>query len=192
MNTLLPDRCAHAYVERRIGSQETAGRWEMIDLDSNLRYRSESYSAIRCNCLCAGAVLPFYGVAYMVWHAVRSPFSAISIFFHTFEEMLTRPSFCVLANLIILPVKHILWSIWKVASTPIYLLALESAALAGLFKPLEGRQYFGAIEKCWRGNPPFAYDFHSNYLVAAFQSYGALDDPSVLSVQFSACRGSAE
>lgn len=195
---VLTDRWAHAFVERRGRAGEIVGRWEIIDLDgdlekshgSNLRYPSESYGSIRCTCLAALTILPPYGAAYMFWHTVRTPFSAVSIFFHTLEELLTRPRLSVFANLALLPIKHALKSVWMVVRTPIYILAMQSAALYGFVRPLEGRQYLASIEKRWRGSAPFELDFHREYLLKTFQPYGTLNDPSVVSVQFVECSDS--
>ncbi len=185
-NLVLPERWTHAYVERRLLSGEIAGRWEIIDLEeNNHRYPSEGYSSIRCTCLSAATVLPIYGTAYLVWHAVRAPLGAISTFFHTVEELMTRPSISLVGRLICLPVCHFAQGVWMAIRTPLFMIALESAALYGLVRPLEGRRCFASIERVWRGEPPFTLDFHQNYLVRAFQPYGALNDPSVVSFQFS-------
>lgn len=195
----LPDRWAYAFIERQRKSGEVHGRWEIIDLDAssekahggNLCYPNEGFSSIRRTCIAVTATLPLYGIAYAIWHTVRAPFSAISIFFYTVEEMLTRPSLGVLANLVRLPIHHVARSLWMVVRTPFCMLAMQSAALYGLINPLEGRQLCGAAERYWRGGEaPFALDFHSGYLVKSFQPYGTLKDPSVVSVQFAVERSS--
>lgn len=184
-NLVLPERWAHAYVERRLQSGEVAGRWEIIDLEgNNHRYPSESYGSIRCTCLSAATVLPIYGTAYLVWHAVRAPLGAISTFFHTVEEMMTGPSISVFVGLFCRPVCHLAQGVWMAVRTPFYLITMESAALYGLVRPLEGRRCFASAERWWRGESPFALDFHQNYMVRAFQPYGALNDSSVVSFRF--------
>lgn len=197
-DALLPDRWAYAFVERRRSGGEIAGRWEIIDLDpaseklngGTPRYRSDGFGAIRCKCIAIAAVLPLYTVAYMTWHVARAPFTAISHFFQTVEEMLNRPSCSVFVNLALSPLRHGMHRLWLAVRAPFCMIAMQSAALYGLVRPLEGRLLCGAAERYWRGTAPFTLDFHSGYLARCFQPYGTLNEPSLVSVQFSIDRDS--
>lgn len=101
-------------------------RYEILDLRSkpHVRYRHEpmSTTAIKCGLLFI-ACAPYFAV-YTTLKLIRLPISAI-----------TNRSPALL-----------LQQLKKIALIPVYFIALECAAFYGIFKPLEGRAYFGAIE----------------------------------------------
>ncbi len=217
----LPESWVYALVERKRSCGEFAKRWEIIDLDpasekrhgGNLRYRCESQQTIRRKCIATAAVLPIYTTAYMVWHAVRAPLSALNVFFQTFEEFITQPSICTLGKLFASAPLQAARSFWLVVRAPFCSIAMQFTALYGIVRPLEGRKHSAAVERFWKMGAAYKDDFrrmesnenihqfvwractakdfpHPFYVAECFQPVGTLSDESVLSVRFSVERES--
>ena len=212
----LPEKWTRALIERTRFNGERARRWEIIDLDpvaerlngGNLRYPCESTRHIRAKCALASVGLPLYTMAYMVWHSVRTPLSSLYVFFQRFEIFITHPSKNVLLQIFLQPLKQLFGGLWLVARAPFYMIAMQSAALYGVVRPLEGRKQCGAVERLWKRGASFRQDFrnlssnedlrsffwractskdfeHPFYFAQCFQPYGTLNDPSVVLVRFS-------
>lgn len=212
----LPEHWAYALVQSKKEDGLLTKRWEMVNLnsqgkencrDETYRYLCEPLKTIRWKCAGVASILPMYTVAYMIWHAVRTPLSSLHVFFQCFEDVLTEPSFKAFTHLALEAPKQLVKSLWLVVRSPLFMLAMQSAALYGIAVPVEGRRVCGVIEKKWKGGLPLerdvgfkqrsedAYHFFwractsadfsdAFYLAECFQPLGSLNDPSVVSVEF--------
>jgi hypothetical protein len=217
----LPESWVYALVERRRGNGDFAKRWEIIDLDlaaekrsgGNPRYRCDSLQTIRRKCLFAATFLPMYTAAYMVWHAVRAPLSALNVFFQTFEEFINQPTFYALVKLVFAAPLQAARCFWFVVRAPFCSIAMQFAAFYGIVRPLEGRKHSAAVERFWKMGAAYKDDFrrmesnenvhqfvwractakdfpHPFYIAECFQPMGTLNDDSIVSVRFSTERES--
>ena len=107
-------------------------RIEIIDLRKEtlksgaLRYLQEPMQVIAVKCAGLFVLLTPYFFAYAAFQLIRLPVATLI--------QLSPSVFCR--------------QIWKIVQIPFYFVALEFSALYGIFKPLEGRAWFGFWESC--------------------------------------------
>jgi hypothetical protein len=122
---VLPDGWANAKVffSHRDGRVEK--RIEILRLSDGSRYSQEPLAMIAAKCFgLFAALLPCYMAVYTLFHLIRLPVATLL--------NLSPSTFCK--------------QIWKIVRIPFYFIALECAALYGVFNPLEGRALFGKFE----------------------------------------------
>ena len=182
----LPDGWANAIVTFKHRDGELCWRFEIINLKSNKRYLQEPMWLIAAKCFTLFfAVLPVYFLLYTMAQLVRLPFASIA--------NLSLVLFCK--------------EIWTVIRTPFYFVALDFAALYGVFKPLEGRVLLGEIEsllhdgkgrrqsesyqKIQRPFGALCWDFlvqkelkTTQFIAFCMQPIGRTDDPHIVNVDF--------
>ncbi len=176
----LPTGWGYAEVTIRHGNGDvSAPRLEVIDLRSQSFYPPDSMTVIACKCAALFWIgIPLYMGAYTIFHLLRLP----------------------LATIRNLSPKVFYKELWKLVQIPFYLIALEFAALYGLFKPLEGRILIGRIENSLHDGKgrqsdcrkkelpllPLMYSFiekenkHPFYLAFCMQSLGRKGDPHIV------------
>lgn len=120
----LPEGWVNAEVtfRRSNGVEET--RVEILNLETQLRYGQEPMSMIAFKCFELFCVSIFYFLGYAVFHLIRLP----------------------VATIVNLSPTVLFKELCKAVQIPFYFLAIEFAALYGIFKPLQGRAFVGAIE----------------------------------------------
>lgn len=121
----LPSGWATAEVAFRHRNNDQETRREIIDLKNSKRYLQEPLGVIAGKCLGLFLVaFPCYTIAYTFFHVVRTPIVTVAnLSLNAFGKQ-----------------------VWALVRIPFYFIALESAALYGTFKPLEGRALFGELE----------------------------------------------
>lgn len=201
----LPDGWATAEVtfRHRNGAKET--RFEIIDLKTQNRYSHENMSitAVKCFELVIG--IPFYLATYIGWNIIRIPLVALGTILVSLGRLIAHPNKvqCVqlLKDIAWTAPKRIVEDIWTVVRAPFFAIAMEFAAIYGIFKPVEGRKMIGQIERPWHQysrkhdvryvdpnqDPLFLLkaladkDFDRTfYLAECMQPYGNLNDPHIL------------
>jgi hypothetical protein len=160
--------------------REGMSRLEMTNQQTLLRYPDESLAHIALKCYgLAQAVLALYMIVYTLIHLIRLPL--IPILHRSLSPLSTES--------------------WNVVRIPFYWIALQCAAMYGMFSPLEGRALFAHYEKELHGgkgrehavNRRGNFDAFGAFLDAitelepkkvmfaagCFQPFGALNDPLI-------------
>lgn len=179
----LPPDWGYAEVTIRHGNGDvSAPRLEVIDLRSQTFYLPDSMALIAFKCAALFWIgIPLYMGAYTAFHLLRLP----------------------LATIWNLSPKVFYKELWTLVRIPFYLIALEFAALYGLFKPLEGRALVGRIENslhdgkgrqsdCRKKELPLLLlieqsfiekeNKHPFFLAFCMQSLGRKGDPHIVDV----------
>ncbi|HSX25399.1 MAG TPA: hypothetical protein VLE89_00140 [Chlamydiales bacterium] len=104
-------------------------RIEVIHPDGETRYQDEPMHTTAQKCALLVLGIPFYFIAYVALHLARIPLVAIATIFVSIREV----------------PKSIAMNIWAIVRAPFYLIAMEFAAIYGVFKP-EARVLIGNYE----------------------------------------------
>ncbi len=123
----LPQGWANARVVFRHKDGRLEERIEIVHLETHNRFLHESMARTACKCLGIALFTFIYLTGYIVFHLIRIPLIACK----KTEEI---------GN-----------GIRTVARAFFYAIALEFAAIYGIFKPLVGREALGHIERNWHG-----------------------------------------
>lgn len=188
-------------------SGEKEARYEVIDLktEPKVRYLHEPMYVTACKC--AGLVIgiPFFLMASISWHLIRTPITALVTLCISLGRALSyrdkAHTIQFLKDLVWTVPKGIVEGIWMIVRAPFYAVAMEFAALYGVFRPLEGRKAVAAIERGWH-QMPRTYDVRyadwdsdrsfvlkalgdkdfngTFYLAFCMQPLGTLDDPHII------------
>lgn len=124
-------------IRRKNGSVQERPRWVIVSISLFHSYLQEPMEIIasKCKLLFFGG-LSLYFIGYTVWHLIRLPVATLfNCSLQVFAEQ-----------------------IWTIARIPFYFIALESAALYGASKPLDGRAWFADLEKQLHGGKDFRKD----------------------------------
>lgn len=134
----------------RNGKKET--RIEIID-PNGMRYVHEEMgvTAIKCFMLLIGT--PIFLGLNIFWHALRTPIATLAAPLVSLVKLIRNPTWIQTKEF----VKDLLWNIplffikgmWNIVRAPFYAIAMEFAALYGVFKPIEGRSLIAKIERGW-------------------------------------------
>ncbi len=201
----LPNGWATAAVTflHRNGVRET--RYEIIDLKTENRYSHESMSITAFKCFELVVGIPLYLATYIGWNLIRMPLIAVGTILVSLARLIAHPNKiqCVqlLKDIAWTAPKRIIEDIWTVVRAPFYAIAMEFAAIYGVFKPVEARKMMGQIERSWHQysrkhdvryqdpnlDPLFILkaltdkDFDRTFYIAeCMQPYGNLNDPHIV------------
>ncbi len=174
-------------------------RIEVIDPKNN-RYWHEpmAITALKCFELLIG--IPLYLALYTSWHLLRTPITAVATLVSSFSKFVCHPCKSgkqFLVDLVWTIPKILIQGIWTIVRAPFYAIAMEFAALYGLFRPCQGKALVGQAERAWHQKvrtkdiryvdpeaEPFYLakalgkkDFSDTFFLAfCMQSYGNLSD----------------
>jgi len=139
----------------RNGIKET--RYEIVDLKTKNRYYHEpmSMTALKCFELVLG--LPIFLATYIGWNIIRTPLVAVATVLVSLGRWISHPNKTQFVQLL----KDIAWTapkcilqgIWTVVRAPFYVIAMEFAALYGIFRPIEGKKILGDLQLALHQRP---------------------------------------
>lgn len=214
----LPSGWATALVPFTHRNGQKEQRIEIINLKTGIRYTHEPmiHTAIKCFELLIGT--PIYLMGYVGWQIMTAPLKAAGTVLHSLSKFFTpskKHTFARFAADVFLEAPGcFVRAFWAIVRAPFHAIAMEFAALYGVFRPLEGKVLVGKIEKSWHhprtrrddlfrsANPDDPSillraladkDFpHTFFLAYCMQPLGKLSDPHILRNEMEFLRAGAE
>lgn len=171
-------------------------RLEIIDPKQG-RWMHEQMGITAMKCLMLLAGIPIYLALTIAWHAFRTPITFTATLIGSFVKLVCHPDGEHLKQFLVGAPLALIQGMWNIVRAPFYAIAMEFAALYGVFRPIEGRVFVSQVERKWHGvdrtkdarfqdpdlDPKFVLkavgdkDFdHVWFLAFCMQPYGTLTD----------------
>ncbi len=127
--------------------------YDQVDPNTGLRYWHEPMCATALKCALLLVFIPIYLSIYVAWHVIRAPIVATVLSLRAADAFIRNPSKDHLQSLGLALIweapKSICKSIWYIVRAPFYAIAMEFAALYGVFCPTKARVWVGNVERQW-------------------------------------------
>lgn len=151
----LPDGWKTIAVDVENDKGKISTYYDQLDLKTGQRYWHEPMLTTALKCALLIVVIPIYLFAYVAWHVIRAPIAATIVPIRALNTFLRQPSKDHLRSIGLALVweapKNLGKSVWDIVKAPFYAIAMEFAALCGVFSPTKMRVWVGEIEKQWHG-----------------------------------------
>lgn len=178
-------------------------RLETFDEKRGDRYVHEPMRMIAFKCVLLVLFTPVYLIGYLGFQFLRTPLTSGFVICQSLYRTGKNPSLPQMKQLgkdcFLTAPACFVRGMWAIVKAPFYAMALQGAALYGVFSPLEGRVWIGFLERNWHGTKGHRDDFsyllktsslsrstacslldknfsHTLYLAFCMQSLGKIED----------------